>query len=54
MFKKYKSETSISEYLNNKLKGLLWNLEDIEKGIKEALKMAAFIRQVNEGDRVTT
>jgi len=35
MFKKYKSETSISEYLNNKLKGLLWNLEDIEKGIKE-------------------
>jgi len=35
MFKKYKAETSISEYLNNKLKGLLWNLEDIEKGIKE-------------------
>ena len=27
---------------------------EAEKGIKEALKMAAFIRQVNEGDRVTT
>jgi hypothetical protein len=35
MFKKYKAETSISAYLNNKLKGLLWYLEDIEKGIKE-------------------
>jgi hypothetical protein len=35
MFKKYKAETSISEYLSNELKGLLWNLEDIEKGIKE-------------------
>ena len=27
---------------------------EAEKGIKDALKMAAFIKQVNEGDRVTT
>ena len=27
---------------------------EAEKGIKDALKMAAFIQQVNEGDRVTT
>ena len=35
MFKKYKAETSISEFLNNKLKELLVYLEDIEKGINE-------------------
>jgi hypothetical protein len=35
MFKKYKAETSISEFLNYKLKGLLWYLEDMEKGIEE-------------------
>ncbi len=35
MFKKYKAETSISEFLNNKLEGLLGYFEDIEKGIKE-------------------
>ena len=27
---------------------------EAEKGIKDSLKMAAFIKQVNEGDRVTT
>ena len=27
---------------------------EAEKGVKDALKMAAFIQQVNEGDRVTT
>ena len=27
---------------------------EAQKGIKDALKMAAFIKQVNEGDRVTT
>ena len=27
---------------------------EAEKGVKDALKMAAFIKQVNEGDRVTT
>jgi hypothetical protein len=35
MFKKHKAETSVSAYVNNKLKELLWNIEDIEKGIKE-------------------
>jgi hypothetical protein len=35
MFKKYQAETSISGYLNNKLKGLLVYFEDMEKGIKE-------------------
>jgi phosphoribosylanthranilate isomerase len=27
---------------------------EAEKGVKDSLKMAAFIKQVNEGDRVTT
>ena len=27
---------------------------EIKKGVKDSLKMAAFIQQVNEGDRVTT
>jgi phosphoribosylanthranilate isomerase len=27
---------------------------ETKKGIKDSLKMAAFIKQVNEGDRVTT
>jgi phosphoribosylanthranilate isomerase len=27
---------------------------EVEKGVKDSLKMAAFIQQVNEGDRVTT
>ena len=35
IFKKYKAETSISEYLNNKLKELLVYLEQIEMGIKD-------------------
>jgi hypothetical protein len=35
MFKKYGAETSISMYLNNKLKWLLEHLEDLEKGVKK-------------------
>jgi len=35
MFKKYGAETSISMYLGNKIKNLLENLEDLEKGIQE-------------------
>jgi len=35
MFKKYKAETSISMYLNNEIKYLLEQLEDLEEGIKE-------------------
>lgn len=35
MFKKYKAETSISEFLNNELERLLIFFEDIEKGIEE-------------------
>jgi len=35
MFKKYGAETSISMFLNNRLKDLLQNLEFIEKGFRD-------------------